>query len=428
MGAIRQTAALLQRQGRRGDTILAHINRREAELLRRAGGSGTVNPVTGLLEFWSDPSDSGGYGTDTTGNPSSAADSDGGGGGGGDIGAGGDGPYGGPALEGPAAYSADFSGAYGDATGNMTGNEPGLGSEAFDPTPTPAAPSSIPQAPPAVSPPPDPALADKYRSIFAGKRPDIDKALDALFGPAPVGGPTNVGYAPGWGINVDLAAPTVASAGLSPVSTGYGFTKGTLADPNAPGSLWSARAEANAVALDLGITQIGFTEHSGFFGFRDEVGYEPTQDAFTVSREFSLGSLLADVAGAVASFFVTGLPGMVAGHIASRVVEGAVKDNYSIGMAVADMTGLTPSPATGSGLGYDAGQGDGSAQQSFDQVGASAQQSSAPAGVDPDVPGDFDLSSDVRSDASEAVEEEASASMLPYLILGAAALIAVMRS
>lgn len=37
--------------GRGGDTKLAHINRREAEMLRRAGGSGEINPETGLPEY-----------------------------------------------------------------------------------------------------------------------------------------------------------------------------------------------------------------------------------------------------------------------------------------------------------------------------------------------------------------------------------------
>lgn len=41
----------LAKYGRGGDTILAHINSREAEVLRRMGGSGTVNPNTGLREF-----------------------------------------------------------------------------------------------------------------------------------------------------------------------------------------------------------------------------------------------------------------------------------------------------------------------------------------------------------------------------------------
>lgn len=43
--------ASLARHGRGGDTMLAHINSREAEVLRRMGGSGTVNPNTGLHEF-----------------------------------------------------------------------------------------------------------------------------------------------------------------------------------------------------------------------------------------------------------------------------------------------------------------------------------------------------------------------------------------
>tara|TARA_R110001592_G_scaffold197132_1_gene445056 strand:- start:404 stop:1195 length:792 start_codon:yes stop_codon:yes gene_type:complete len=38
-------------KGRRGDTQLAHINSVEAELLRAAGGSGTINPATGLHEY-----------------------------------------------------------------------------------------------------------------------------------------------------------------------------------------------------------------------------------------------------------------------------------------------------------------------------------------------------------------------------------------
>jgi hypothetical protein len=41
----------LANQGRGGDTMLAHVNPMEAEMLRRMGGSGTVNPNTGLREF-----------------------------------------------------------------------------------------------------------------------------------------------------------------------------------------------------------------------------------------------------------------------------------------------------------------------------------------------------------------------------------------
>lgn len=43
--------ARLAAQGRGGDTMLAHVNPMEAEMLRRMGGSGTVNPHTGLREF-----------------------------------------------------------------------------------------------------------------------------------------------------------------------------------------------------------------------------------------------------------------------------------------------------------------------------------------------------------------------------------------
>jgi hypothetical protein len=41
----------LQSKGRNGDTILAHINPQEAQMLKAAGGSGTINPATGLREF-----------------------------------------------------------------------------------------------------------------------------------------------------------------------------------------------------------------------------------------------------------------------------------------------------------------------------------------------------------------------------------------
>lgn len=51
MDNMKKTAGLLQAQGRHGDTILAHINPQEAKMLKAAGGSGTINPDTGLPEF-----------------------------------------------------------------------------------------------------------------------------------------------------------------------------------------------------------------------------------------------------------------------------------------------------------------------------------------------------------------------------------------
>lgn len=50
-GGLAQAASRVAAAGRGGDTMLAHINPREASMLARMGGSGTVNPTTGLVEF-----------------------------------------------------------------------------------------------------------------------------------------------------------------------------------------------------------------------------------------------------------------------------------------------------------------------------------------------------------------------------------------
>jgi len=57
-------AQFLQSQGRRGDTILAHINAKEAEMLRKMGGAEEQNPVTGLPEYFSIDDYGSGYGAD----------------------------------------------------------------------------------------------------------------------------------------------------------------------------------------------------------------------------------------------------------------------------------------------------------------------------------------------------------------------------
>lgn len=49
---LKMISRILQAQGRGGDTILAHINPQEARMLKRRGGSGTINPMTGLPEFF----------------------------------------------------------------------------------------------------------------------------------------------------------------------------------------------------------------------------------------------------------------------------------------------------------------------------------------------------------------------------------------
>lgn len=49
---LKSIAKMLAGKGRGGDTILAHITPKEVSLLKDAGGAGTVNPETGLLEFY----------------------------------------------------------------------------------------------------------------------------------------------------------------------------------------------------------------------------------------------------------------------------------------------------------------------------------------------------------------------------------------
>jgi hypothetical protein len=51
-GGLADAARHLQAQGRNGDTLLAHISQQEAAMLKAMGGSGTINPNTGLPEFF----------------------------------------------------------------------------------------------------------------------------------------------------------------------------------------------------------------------------------------------------------------------------------------------------------------------------------------------------------------------------------------
>jgi hypothetical protein len=55
-GGLVDMAKKVAKAGRHGDTMLAHITPREAAMLKQAGGAGTINPATGLVEyksFWS---------------------------------------------------------------------------------------------------------------------------------------------------------------------------------------------------------------------------------------------------------------------------------------------------------------------------------------------------------------------------------------
>jgi len=54
-GGLADVGQYLAAKGRGGDSILAHITPEEAEMLKRRGGSGTINPATGLPEFKGGP-------------------------------------------------------------------------------------------------------------------------------------------------------------------------------------------------------------------------------------------------------------------------------------------------------------------------------------------------------------------------------------
>lgn len=137
-GSVQATAQKLQGMGRNGDTILAHINPEEAALLKRMGGSGKINPNTGLMSF--EPGfgsygsgATGNYGegkTDTSGGPGSAPGGDG-------SSSGSQGPGAGAASSGSGAASSgsgktDTSGGPGSAPGgdgSSSGSKgPGAGS------------------------------------------------------------------------------------------------------------------------------------------------------------------------------------------------------------------------------------------------------------------------------------------------------------
>jgi len=50
--SLKKEAKRLEKAGRNGDSMLAHITPFEATMLKRMGGSGTINPTTGLPEFF----------------------------------------------------------------------------------------------------------------------------------------------------------------------------------------------------------------------------------------------------------------------------------------------------------------------------------------------------------------------------------------
>jgi hypothetical protein len=64
--SLKPLAQILRSKGRKGDTVLAHITPKEAARLKREGGSGSINPDTGLPEFFGEEAYGGGFGFDFT--------------------------------------------------------------------------------------------------------------------------------------------------------------------------------------------------------------------------------------------------------------------------------------------------------------------------------------------------------------------------
>lgn len=56
----KKAAKKIEKMGQKGDTILAHINEEEAQLLKARGGAGKRHPKTGLLQFYDGSSEYGG--------------------------------------------------------------------------------------------------------------------------------------------------------------------------------------------------------------------------------------------------------------------------------------------------------------------------------------------------------------------------------
>jgi len=106
---------ILASQGRGNDTIVAHISPREAKILKTHGGSGTINPKTGMLEFFDasgggeGAGGAGGEGDTGQGDSSGVSAGMGGPGeAGGGVGSEGGGPSAGGGNEGGSGYGGGF--------------------------------------------------------------------------------------------------------------------------------------------------------------------------------------------------------------------------------------------------------------------------------------------------------------------------------
>lgn len=111
-------AQRVQQAGRNGDTLLAHINPEEARLLDRVTDGASVNPHTGVLEFWDAGSAGDGHGTSGSSNSVSS-------GGPSASGSGGENAAHGETQGGTAGRDASYGGGWGGDGGGSDGGNGG---------------------------------------------------------------------------------------------------------------------------------------------------------------------------------------------------------------------------------------------------------------------------------------------------------------
>ncbi|CAB4190494.1 N-acetylmuramoyl-L-alanine amidase domain, partial [uncultured Caudovirales phage] len=240
---IKAILAQLSSMGKGQDTIIAQINPREAAMLKRAGGSGAINPRTGLLSF-----DDGGGGDD----------------GGGDGGEGGGDPGGEPGAD-PGGEPGEPGGDPGAGGGGDPGGDPGEAPAAEAPaseTPAAEAPAdTAPEAPASTlsdivgAPAP---TADQPASVSAnpGQAPasSVDFAQDMMFNPSALTAPASLtAAAPTSDQLFSFTAPDVPMTTFTNAAPGpaNAFASAMSFGPNSIASTPASFTAANPTSADI---------------------------------------------------------------------------------------------------------------------------------------------------------------------------------
>ena len=224
-------AKMLQDEGRGRDTILAHITPAEARLLKNRGGRGSVNPVTGLLEFDEGPGGEGpgGNSSDNSNSNSEASAQDAAGGnagqGAGPTGAG----AGSTGEQGPGPDNSSGGGGGGDGGGGdyyypPGGGGGGGGSSAAAAPSFAASPGFLAQLAAARNiGVPQVSIASNYQGSYA---PDLGRLMAlGLLDAAPVM-PAAAQAPMGFGGGGYLDGGTFGQSSLAPISQGQVYGPG----------------------------------------------------------------------------------------------------------------------------------------------------------------------------------------------------------